>query len=76
VLNKNSQIFSITVQEHDQTTFTDITTVVVTPAAKTKTFNVSFNLTDGKQLAVKVANDSANNPLNLKVVCTLRGATS
>ena len=76
VLNKTSQIYSITIQEHDQSTFTDIITVVVTPSAKTKTFIVSEALTDGKQLAVKVANSSANNPLNPKVVCTMKGSAT
>jgi len=75
VVNKLSQIFSITIQEHDQSTFTDITTVVVTPAAKTKSFTIDLSLTDQKQLAVKVADASANNPQNVKVTCTLKGSS-
>lgn len=63
--------FNIEVYEHDGTTFTLITTVIIT-AARTGDFPIaSLPLTTGKELAMKLSTGSAKNPV---VGCVLKGS--
>ena len=73
--NQNSNIWSVTIVEHDGVTFTDITTVEVNPAARGAIFNVDFPLTKGKELAARIADNSASSAKNAKVTCILKGST-
>ena len=68
---ENATTFNIEVYEHDGATFTLITTVTVT-AARIGDFPIaSIPITTGKELAMKLTNGSAKNPV---VGCVLRGS--
>jgi len=76
VRNENSQLWSVTIEEHDGTTFTPITTVVVSPASRGQIFDVDFALTKDKELAARVAPTSANAAKNGKVQCIIKGTVT
>lgn len=62
VTNGAVNTFTITVQEHDGVTYTNLTTVTVT-ADREAVANVNVPVTSGKQLAVKITAGTANNPV-------------
>lgn len=62
VTNGAISTFTITVQEHDGVTFTNLTTVTTTADRETVA-DVNVPVTSGKQLAIKVTSGSANNPV-------------
>jgi hypothetical protein len=62
VTNGAVSTFTITIQEHDGTTYTDLTTVSLTAQRET-TATVNVPITSGKQLAIKVSSGLANNPV-------------
>lgn len=51
------------VQEHDGTTFIDLTTATILSGNRTAVANVNVPVTSGKQLAVKVSAGTVNNPV-------------
>lgn len=63
VSNEVAGTFDVEIYEHDGTTFTLITTVNIV-AARVATFSIaSLTLTKDKELAVKVVNGNAKNPV-------------
>ncbi len=63
--------FDLEIYEHDGTTFTLIETVnVVASRSEDFIFGTPFSLTTGKELAIKLINGSAKNPV---AGCVLRG---
>ena len=62
ITNGAVSTFTLTIQEHDGVTYTDLTTVTVT-ADRESVANVNVPVTSGKQLAVKLTAGSANNPV-------------
>ena len=62
VTNGAVNTFTITVQEHDGTTFTDLLAVTVT-AARSVVADLAVPMTSGKQLAVKITSGSTDNPV-------------
>ena len=63
--------FDLEIFEHDGTTFTLITTVNIV-ASRGADFTISsLSLTNGKELAIKLVNGSAKNPV---VGCVLKGS--
>jgi hypothetical protein len=67
---ENPATFDVEVYEHDGTTFTLITTVNVVAARGGEFPIASLPLTTGKELAVKLVNGSAKNPV---AGCVLNG---
>lgn len=68
---ENASTFDLEVYEHDSITFTLITTVsVVAARALDVIFPTPLSLTTGKELAVKLVNGSAKNPV---AGCILKG---
>lgn len=72
IANELSTTFTVEILEHDTTTYTSLGTFTVT-AAKSARFSTTINITTGKQLAVKIADATANSAKNIVVNIVLRG---
>jgi len=70
VSSEQVDTFDIEVYEHDGTTFTLITTVNIVAQRGAEFTIASLALTTGKELALKIVNGSAKNPV---AGCTLAG---
>ena len=62
VTNGEPSTFTITLQEHDGSTFTDLASVSLT-AERSKAVDFDVSATSGKELAVKVTSGSCKNPV-------------
>jgi hypothetical protein len=62
VTNGSVGTFTLTIQEHDGVTYTNLTSVSLS-SQRTATFSVEIPVTTGKQLAIKVTSGSADNPV-------------
>lgn len=71
IANENVNTFDIKVQEHDGTTYTDLTTVSIV-AARSGNFPVAIPVTTGKELAILVNSGSGK---NIVVALHLKGST-
>lgn len=60
VTNENNNTFTVGVYEHDGTTYTQLATLALT-AERTKSASYSVNITNGKELAVKLESGSCKN---------------
>ena len=70
VSSEDVDTFDLEIFEHDGTTFTLITTVSVVAARGGEFTVASLSLTTSKELAIKLVNGSAKNPV---VGCILKG---
>lgn len=62
VTNSTSNTYTITIQEHDGTTFTDLLSVAVA-ASRGVVVDVSVPMTSGKELAARVTGGSCKDPV-------------
>lgn len=62
VTNSTASTCTVTVQEHDGTTFTDLASVTLS-AERSKAVDFAVSATSGKELAVKVTSGSCTNPV-------------
>ena len=63
IANETINTFDVELEEHDGVTYTSLGTFSVTAARSTKYSNLNISITDGKELAAKISDGSAKNPI-------------